>query len=512
MRKKLPLIASLLIGVLLVTAAAPLSYGSNNSGFLTSQPAMLRGIPENVSITPLLSVGDELSNGYRFESLPDGIAIDLTGTDSFDVYVNHETSTVPFRGAADFTNSMLSKLVLRRGNGNVLDGAFVIPSSANYLRFCSNFYAGAAEGFEIPLVLTNEETNDMVNRTGIAWPPGPGAEQAGVVVAYNPASGTYRSIYGMGRHNHENSVAIPGYGEAVVLSGDDTFNAPSSQVYMYIADNAQAVWDDQGHLYALRSDDPVFNDYGDLAPGMSVSGSFIPVPDSIADGDQNALENWSNANNVFQFIRVEDIAYDKNTPNVVYFADTGEPRAIPDPITGRLRRGPSGTQGPYPNGRIFKMTLDTQDPTIVSGLEVLVDGDAFGAAGAGMLSLIHNPDNIETTPWSLMIQEDPGSQNSYAPGDPNGTTARIWRYDLVTGELSVVAVVDQSADPAALMGDWESSGIVDASAMFGRGAFLVAVQAHTLYLETNIIPNPLGGTITQKREAGQLLLVRIPGS
>jgi hypothetical protein len=54
------------------------------------------------------------------------------------------------------------------------------------------------------------------------------------------------------------------------------------------------------------------------------------------------LEHWShNIARAFQFIRVEDIAYDRNTPNVVYFADTGEPRAIPDGA-GRLRRGPSG--------------------------------------------------------------------------------------------------------------------------------------------------------------------------
>ncbi|QLQ05982.1 MAG: hypothetical protein HZY76_07890 [Anaerolineae bacterium] len=47
---------------------------------------------------------------------------------------------------------------------------------------------------------------------------------------------------------------------------------------------------------------------------------------------------------------------------MVYLADTGEPRAIPDPATGRLRRGPSGTQGPYPNGRIFKLVFNGSDP------------------------------------------------------------------------------------------------------------------------------------------------------
>lgn len=509
---RIAVVLALIMTVVGVVSTATADQGGN-SGFWTSEPAMLFANAPNVTVTPLLTVGDTLSNGYRFEAIPDGIAIDPRGTSRFDVYVNHETSAVPFRGAADFDNSQLSQLVLKRGSGKIMDGSFVIPSSANYLRFCSNFFAGAAEGFDRPLIFTNEETSDLVNRTGDAWPPGPDAEQAGVVVAYDPDLGQYRTIYGMGRHNHENSVAVPGYDAAVVLSGDDTFSAPSSQLYMYVADDADAVWNDEGHLWAFKGDG-AYNDYGDIMPGDAVSGTFIPVPDAVADGDQTALEDWSNANDVFQFIRIEDIAYDRNTPNVVYFADTGEPRAIPDPTTGRLTRGPSGTEGPYPNGRIFKMVLDPDDPTVVESLSILIDGDALGAASAGVLSLIHNPDNVETTPYSLMIQEDPGGQNSYAPDDANGTTARIWRYDLSSGELTVVAHVNQALDPAADQGDWESSGIVDASQLFGRGAFLVNVQAHTIAIETATIPDPTtpGATITLKREGGQMLLLRVPGA
>jgi hypothetical protein len=49
-----------------------------------------------------------------------------------------------------------------------------------------------------------------------------------------------------------------------------------------------------------------------------------------------------------------------------------------------------------------------------------------------------------------MIQEDPGSHNSFSLG--TGPIARIWRYDLNpqnTQPLSVVAEVNQSADPIA---------------------------------------------------------------
>ena len=115
-----------------------------------------------------------------------------------------------------------------------------------------------------------------------------------------------------------------------MLSGDDTFSAPSSQLTSTSRTTRDDLWNDEGTLYAFGSADPLTNDYGDLTAGETVAGTFIPVPEAVAKGDQTGLENWSNANNVFQFIRVEDIAYDRNDPHVVYFADTGEPRASPD--------------------------------------------------------------------------------------------------------------------------------------------------------------------------------------
>lgn len=79
----------------------------------------------------------------------------------------------------------------------------------------------------------------------------------------------------------------------------------------------------------------------------------------------------------------------------------------------------------------------------------------------------------------------------------------------------MVAAVDQSADPEADLGEWESSGIVDASALFGPGTFLVDVQAHTVFVETapgpDLVP-PEGPDWLYKREGGQLLLITIPGA
>jgi hypothetical protein len=509
--------------------------------FFTSQPAMLTATAPDSSVLPIISVGDTLGNGYRFESIPDGIAVSRNGAGTLDVFVNHETSLVPFPLAAnfatcttatclsDFDNAQVSRLKLDQYSAGVLSGQIAIASTGNYQRFCSSFMATQSMGFRRDTLFTNEEATDFVSPPPLqAWPPDPSNQrQAGLVVALDAANGKKYEIPGMGRMNHENTVVVPGgWNKIVAVTGDDTFSAPSSQLYMYAANSDRDVLADKGTLYAFRVTaknsvavnpaDPFngANDYGDIALGDVLQGQFIPVPRNIAVGDQTGLENWSNANNVFQFIRVEDLDYDKNNSRVVYFADTGEPRAVDNnAVTGRLRRAAAGTLGPYPNGRIFKMVFNASDPTAVDSFSILINADLGGYNNFGVP---HNMDNVSAGANSLMITEDPGGHNNFTPGTPGAPTARIWQYNFATTGLTVVAAVDQSADPAARLGTWESSGILDVSSIFGPGTWLVDVQAHTIFVdsEARTVTGPGGvtGTMLFKREAGQLLLLTVPGS
>jgi hypothetical protein len=545
MRRRFSILAA---GAAAVAALLALPGGAGaqaDPGFHTSEAAMLTGVG-GTTVSPIISVGDTLAGGYLFEAIPDGISIDrINGRGTVDILVNHELSLVPFPATRqDPINSVVSKLRLHQRGGGVLKGEYAIPSSAGYQRFCSNFVVGKEHGFERRLLFTNEEARDIVLRQEDSWhQPGvqlsePGAEQAGVVVAYDLKSGEYRSIYGMGRHNHENAVGVPGYGHPVVLSGDDTFDAPASQLYLYNAASGADVWNDEGKLYAFVSDNPAVNDYGDLTTASpSVSGHFIEVPREIAtgkdaddghevtsadfgyptpaqavpstpampDGPQWVLEHWSNINNVFQFIRIEDIAYDRTNGKTVYFADTGEPRAIQHPTTTRLFRGPSGTQGAHMNGRLYKLDLDPTNPLGTATLSVL-PGANFDDLGYQNANAPHQPDNVETTKTAIFFQEDPGSHNAQ-PAFAGATNARIWRYDLRTHALTVVAEVDQSMSPITNKGAWESSGIVDVSSVFGRGAFLVDIQAHSWDLDAGTGNDP---PAVPKRERGQLLLIRVP--
>lgn len=529
-----------LLAFVLVLALASTTAAADGPGFLTSEPAFLIPSVAGSTVVPILSVGDTLPNGYRFEAIPDGIGITPNGKGTVDVFVSHETSLVPFpftgnvatcNGTncfSDFDNAQVSQLTLHQNSAGVLSGKLVIESSANYQRFCSASIAGAEHGFQHPIFFGNEEATDFVSPPPLpAWPPDPSNQrQAGLVVALDTKNGKVYEIPGMGRHNHENTVVVPGgWDDIVALSGDDTFSAPSSQMYMYKAGSGDDLLADNGALWAFRATgkngnpvnpaDPFngANDYGDIGSGDVLTGEFIPVPRNIALGDQTPLENWSNANNVFQFIRVEDIAYDKNDPLIVYFADTGEPRAIPNPATGRLQRGLSSTTGPYMNGRIFRMVLNAENPLVVDSLTILINADVEGYNNPNTL---HQPDNIDTSAnGSLMIQEDPGSHNGQRTAFPNATNARVWRYDLGTGTFDVVAEVEQSLTPASPRGNWESSGIVDVSEAFGPGTWLLNVQAHSLYVESEVRTVTAGsasGLITFKREGGQLLLLTIPGS
>jgi len=574
--------------VALATVVSGTTASAANGGFKTSRPSMLTTVMSGMQATPLLTVGDVLPSGYRFEAIPDGISVRPRSPGRVDLFVNHETSKVPFpfntatpmagNGESDFDNAQVSRLIVNPLSGGVLNGSFVIPSSDGFQRFCSNYLATSKEGFDRDILFTNEESPDYTFRRENSWPPpigDPNEKENGVVVALDPRTGQYHTIYGMGRHNHENDVAIPGYDDLVVMSGDDTFTSgpltipaggpiaggtvmpAQSQLYSYMAPDTDSLLADDGDLWAFVSDTAGVNDYYDFIPnsGETITGHFIKVPKNIAtgldtdgselkaadvgfpapgttagwqrdlrttatlgiDGPQWVLEYWSDLNKVFQFVRVEDIAYDKRPgmSNVVYIADTG-----------RASSSPHG-QGVSTNGRIWKMVLDPNDPTKVSSMSLFVDGDDNDVK---TLTEIHQPDNLETTATGLLVTEDPGGNNQFPAGSPSpATPARLWYVPFSgsgEGTPAVVAKVDHSADggptdvdgrSAGAWGSWETSGIVDASAAFGPGAFLIDVQAHTLWVEKALGPDTfidaetVNPDFTYKREGGQLLLIRIPG-
>jgi hypothetical protein len=68
------LVCVAIAAVLSVLGTTASLAGDNKSGFATGQPSMLTAVKPGVEITPLLTVGDVLPSGYRFEAIPDGIS------------------------------------------------------------------------------------------------------------------------------------------------------------------------------------------------------------------------------------------------------------------------------------------------------------------------------------------------------------------------------------------------------------------------------------------------------
>jgi secreted PhoX family phosphatase len=498
------------LAALALTVALPanaMAYNTPSASYVASTGAIA-----GIQFVPLINSGEAVF-GDTFEGIPDGIGV-VPGDGYVDLFVNHEQSKVPFQGFADFNDSSVSRVRVDTTTHEVTDLEVALPASAGFIRFCSSFMVGPDDGFAHYTLFTNEESNDPLFIPGGAvygadpfYAPDQ-IRQAGYTVALDTVTGSTTAIAGMGRHNHENQVLIPGgWNKMAFLSGDDTFTAPSSQLYMYLANDANQVLADKGHLWAFQvttdngkrvdPNNPFngANDYLDIAPGDVFAGRFIQVPDDIARGTssgepQAALEQWSNDNNIFQFVRIEDIAYDPDSPRTVYFADTGTSRLAESETTGRLVRLGSG--GTTSNGRIFKMVMNATNPRAVDSLTILADS----ANGA---SAFVNPDNIAVGHDSIMVQEDSSSAND------------VWLYSFGTGLWTKIASTTQVATA-------ETSGIVDVSDWFGDGWWALDVQSH-VNLSGSVSgltyggPGPSTGvTYTARREDGQLLLMYVPGS
>ena len=503
--------------------------------------------------------------------------------------MNHETSKVPFpyvtanpmaaNSESDFENSQVSQLTLNAA-GRVLDGSYVIDSGGGFQRFCSNYLATSKEGFDQDIFFTNEESPDYVFRQENSWPPpigDPAEEENGVVLALDPDTGDYQTIYGMGRHNHENNVAIPGFDELVVLSGDDTFTsgpltippggpntdtsaAAQSQLYSYIASDTDELLADDGRALGVRLGrhelrrllrlhprlDPVRE--RPLHPGaekhrhrkerrrLGAEGGGPRLP-AAAHGRQLAAgpplcgaRSASTDPSGYSSTGASSITSSTSSASRTS-RTTSAPVWGTSSTWSTLAEGRTGVSqaGRSTNGRVWKMVLDPDDPTKVDSLSIVVEGDDNPVK---TLSEVHQPDNIETTKTGLLLTEDPGSSQQFPAGstDAAATTARLWYVPFSGTAPQVVAKIDQSADggptdvgPAPTgnlsignWGAWETTGIVDASAAFGTGAYLINIQAHTLWVEKAAGPDTFidansDPDFTFKREGGQLLLIRIPG-
>jgi hypothetical protein len=240
-----------------------------------------------------------------------------------------------------------------------------------------------------------------------------------------------------------------------------------------------------GKLYAvkvfLEDGTPVTeenNDFGlgNAGTGFKGSGKFTLV-ELGANGDVSnlsalQLEQASIDANVFRMRRVEDGAWDSRRRHKedFYFVTTGN-------ITT--------------NSRLWRLRFDDiENPEKGGKIEILLKGDE----GHRML------DNLTIDGCGrILMQEDPGN---------NARVAKIWLYGIQSKNLVEVAHHNPKffdpalADPDFITQDEESSGIVDAERILGKGWFLLDVQVHTA---SHLDP----ASVQELVEGGQLLAMQV---
>ncbi len=448
------------------------SFKTSKKNYVT----LASSVPYNSTINALITTNDNLTTGFNFPQTPDGIGAFQTEKGKVDLFVNHELENET--GQNGFAK--VSKLTLNQSNPSIINAELVINGSERYKALCSSYLANGY-GFIHPVYFTNEETND------------------GLVVSIDVTNNTVKELPWLGKFSHENTIHVPYFSntanKTVMLAFEDG-DATESELYMYVANSPNDLLNGKGNLYVFgienNSTSNSQSSWNNIYYGNgTVNGKFIPLEWNYMTQNETELDNEAIDKGGFQFIRPEDGATDKRNGfnNIVYMVETGS-----DVDENDQKIPPSSVNKQnFTNGRIYQFTFnDPIDPTKAT-IKVFADGNDPQAPGHNMMI---NPDNVDTSLNSIMIQEDHNDYNRYKPTSPYNITnnAKIINVDLKTNEFKTVGYVNQYEDQNADHGEWESSGILDATEFFGEGAWILDVQVHTL------------------NEGGQLLLMKIPNT
>ena len=514
--------------VALVIAAVP-AVGAGDS--------MADGV-DGWTVDPILTVGETLSGttgalnpttagDYTPVGVIDGLGAYELDRNTVRVFANHEVlhfraypyevsdgagGTFSLAGAriSYFDIDKETKAIVDSGiaintiydaNGAVAtDLSFQPNNLAGFSRFCSGslFEAsgfGDGRGLEDRIYFAGEEDGGFFSPTG-------GAEWA-----LDPETGDIWHLPDLGRGAWEN-VAVVDTGRedtVAVMLADDTspfdFDGDgedeAAPLFLYVGKKDPAgdfparnglrggdlfVW-----VAANGATSPAnFNGSGKLS-GAWVQIDNSPTRTPSNDGStgfdhfgyppQGTLWLRAKAVGAFGFSRPEDIATNPSNGREVVFASTGV-----DTYEG----------GVDTFGTIY--TVKTNFNSMTATLRIVYDGDADPTRA------LRSPDNLD---WAddgrLYIQEDKAEDATLAgeplfgPGAVNPNEAGIVRMKKTGASIERIANIDRSVvlDPstsgtpvdqdAGEAGEWESSGILDVSELFGekRGTlFLFDVQAH----------------------------------
>jgi len=384
-----------------------------------------------------------------------------------------------------------------------------------FSRFCSSTLIeagqfGEGRGLEDPIYFTGEEDGSGFNSVG-------GAEWA-----LDVTSGDFWQLPALGRGAWENVTEVDtGSADhvAFILADDSSpFNADedpeneAAPMYLYVGEkDPEGDFPARnglrnGSLYVWVADSGVTLPSQFNGAGSSEAGTWVAVDNSqnLAEASEDGSSGfdefgyptqsnlWSQAEalGAFGFSRPEDLATNPFNGSEFVLASTGVDNYDVDPVSGN---------GADTFGTVYTAVVEFDENANPTGatFSILYDGDE------DLTRALRSPDNLDWADDGLIyVQEDEAEEDTlsgdevlFGPGAANPNEAGIVQIDPATGDLLRVANVDRSVilDPsidsplaafdgdAGDAGEWESSGILDVSTLFGEmpgTLFLFDVQAH----------------------------------
>lgn len=498
-------LTALVAGPALATSGSePTSKGPNT----VTDPYVLP-VADGVHIKSLLTVDDgkKTDDGYALDGIPDGLGAAKTAG-GFNLYMNHELretqgvkrrhgqigayvskfgidkSSFAVKKGSDLINPEVTfwdyvkgtyGKTASPGGPNPRNAADTFPAqSAIFSRFCSSSLTDkyqlynwkSGRGYNGRIYWANEEAGDEARVFGVT------------------EDGDAQQLPRLGLFSWENTLAAYNRTDTTLVMGQE--DAAAGQLWAYVGTKtkkgnpfSKAGLTNGVDFVADAIDESVSTDaqfrakYGKGKPA-EVDLAEVEWDQSGAAQNKEALADGLTLN------RIEDGAWDPKNPSDFYFVTTegGKGADTPTGLTGR------------DGGGLWKLSFeDIERPELGGTLTLLLDGSEK--------PLLNKPDNMDIDgKGNLLIQEDPGN---------NVSLGRIVAYNIHTGERGVVAQFDKALFAPATPGgtdakitiDEESSGIIDARKVLGRGWYLFDAQVH------KASPNPASV------ELGQLMAMKV---
>ena len=399
----------------------------------------------SITVTPILSSEDVLEStpNFVYGSMADGAGLLAESDGTFTLINNIE---------ADYSIARIKlNSDLKPMHGEYILNAFATAFTAQ----CSG-----------SLVTQEEHGFGPVYLSGGEW----GGSSKGVFATnpYQSADNASNALMlpALGQWSTENAVVIgkDAYTDkTVVFIGDDHSDnsVPSGQLGMFVGNRGDF---NGGQLYGLKVNSQGIINEVDMVEGTEYDVEFV----ELLETEITLLDTEAKTKGVMGFSRLEDIDWRRGSAanqRELYFAVTG--RDKPDLIGKGSRLG-----------RIYKVVLNDSDPTGAAKITCILDGDLDGGIADGF----HSPDNILVTENYAYIQEDPNGYTSLN-SDISGF-AKLYQYNLATGELKTVLECDQTSAATQGYGTtdrmWEITGMIDVTDIVNNGenTFMLITQNH----------------------------------